>query len=99
MPEEGRGNYTDIGDVVRVIEKIERIQRYGESRRFLPRFGQYKIVRDVHVQANQTRSVQRVARHSNRTIVHDSVVVIITPHYNGDGLPGVKGKRGANREE
>src|SRR5438552_9253696 len=99
MPEEGRCNYADVGAVILVIENVERIQRDAESRRFLPRFGQHKIVRNVNVQPNQTRSVQRIAQYSDRTIIRDSVVVIIAPGCDRDGAPGVKGERGTHSEE
>src|SRR5260370_37203017 len=97
--EQRRRNCSDIGNVVRVVQKVERIQRDGNDLGFVLLCREGEVVGKVEVQTDQPGTRHGVASNAGGAVVDDAVVIVVGASGDRDGLARVKGKTDPGREE
>lgn len=96
--EQGRRNGPDVGDVVGMVENIERIQRNrNDLGLFLLR--EWKIVRDVEVEIDRSGAGHGIASNTAGTVVENAIMIIVAAGRDIHRLAGVKRQRQAQREK
>src|SRR5260370_17078652 len=97
--EKRRRNCYDIGNVVRVVERGERVQGDGNDLGFVLMFREGEVVGKVEVQTDQAGTRHGVAGNAGGAVVDDAVVIVVGASRDRDGLARVKGKTDPEREE
>src|SRR5579864_4687365 len=77
LSEEGRGDRSDVSDVVRMVNYIEGIQRDGDELRLFLSLGEREVMGHVQIEFDHAGTVHRIATDSGRAIVDNAVVVVI----------------------
>ena len=99
--ERGRED-TDIGDVVGMVQDVERIDGDGESRDIFLFIGtrfEREIVSEVEIEIDEAGAVERIACKAGGTIVYDAVTIIVRPGGDVHGLTRIKRKSRADIEK
>src|SRR5260370_40816672 len=97
--EQRRRNCADIGNVGRVVQKVERIQRDGNDLGFVLLFREGEVVGKVEVQTDQAGTRHGVAGNAGGAVVDDAVVIVVGASRGRGGLARVKGKTEPEREQ
>jgi len=101
LAEEWGCNHADEGDVVGMIQDIERVDGDGEGGDFL--FVGFRIegevVREVEIEIDQAGAVEGIAREAGGTIVNHAVAVVVCAGSDVYRLAGIQRERGAEGEQ
>src|SRR5258708_4930704 len=82
MPIEWRADNTDVRDVVFMIQDVEGIDRQRSSWSVLSAFRQHDSVRQVEIEIDVSRSVQRISWRAGWPIQWQAVVVVVISGRN-----------------
>src|SRR5215469_7168633 len=77
MAEERRGDYSNVSNVVYMIQHVKRIQRHRNRLGMFARLTECEVVRYIKIQIDQTRTMHRVARDVQGAVVDNSVTVVV----------------------
>ena len=92
----------DKGDVVGVIQDVERIDGDGEGGDVFLFVGlrfEAEVARKVEIKIDEAGTVEGIAREAGGTVVYDAVAVVIGAGGDIYWLAGIQRERGAEGEE
>jgi hypothetical protein len=87
--EKWRGDYSDIGDIVRMIQEIERIKGDTKYLGFLLGLAQGKVVGEIEIEIDEPGAMHGVAREPRGAIVDDAVIIVVSSGGHVHGFVGI----------
>ena len=100
--EEWGREHTDVGDVVGVVQNVERIDGDGESGDIFlfigPRF-EHEIVGEVEIEIDEAGAMKGIACEAGRTIIYDAVTVVVRTGGDVYGFTRIKRKCSTDSKE
>ena len=102
LAEEWGCDHADEGDVVGMIQDIERVDGDGEGGEvflFVGFWIEGEVVREVEIEIDEAGAVEGIAREAGGAIVNHAVTVVVGAGSDVHRLAGIQRERGAEGEE